>query len=363
MGPFSPPRLPLSLPWEALVPAIGRASAAIARYDALLHGLVNPDILVTPLRNREAVLSSRIEGTQGTLQEVLEQEADPAAPATARTSDIREILNYRSATVEAVAALRDRPLSLNLIRNIHATLMAGVRGHDRARGEFRRVQNWIGPPGCTLDGATYVPPPPDRLMPLLDNLERYIHTEEKDPLVQLALVHAQFELIHPFLDGNGRTGRILIPLFLYEKHLLTTPAFYLSGQLEAHRERYYEGLRRVSEAADYLGWILFFLSSVVEQADADMRRIRKMTELYDEMKGELASGTRSQYVIKMLDTIFSLPIFSTPQFVETSRIPNASANRLLKLAESEGLLEVRRPGRGRRPTIWAFPALLEVVRD
>jgi len=354
--------LPPQLDWSALVPLVGRANAALARYDELLQGLVNPEILLTPLRTREAVLSSRIEGTWATLEEVLEEEADPGVADPPRRSDVREILNYRDAVRIAVKELEKRPISLNLIRRIHRTLLADARGGARAPGEFRRVQNYVGAAGAGIEAATYVPPPPNEVMPLLDNLEKYVHAVERDGVVQIGLIHAQFELIHPFLDGNGRVGRILIPLFLYTRELISRPAFYLSAYLEANRAEYYNRLARISSADDYQGWVEFFLTAVAKQAEADIGRVRTMWALYQRMKGLAVERTRSQYALAILDTLFAFPIFSTPQFVKESGIPAASAARLLNLLEEARVLRVVRPGRGRRPTLWAFPELLEIVQ-
>jgi Fic family protein len=235
--PFAPRRLPRGdLDWAELVPLIGRANRAIARYDGIVQGLVNPSVLLSPLAAREAVLSSMIEGTQTTLEELLEFEADPREHAGPRYDDIREVMNYRRAMSEAVEELARRPLSLNLLLRMHSTLMDSVRGRDKRRGEFRREQNWIGPPGTPIERAVYIPPSYSTLAELLDNLERYLHAEEKDRLVQAALIHGQFELIHPFLDGNGRVGRMLVPLFLFAAEVISTPAFYMSAYLEAHRD-------------------------------------------------------------------------------------------------------------------------------
>jgi len=360
--PFTPQTLPPVLDWERLVRSIGTANATLARYDGLLQGLVNPDILLAPLRTREAVLSSRIEGTQASLEEVMEHEADPGPEErTPRYADIQEIINYRTAILLAVDELQERPISLNLIRRIHGALMDSVRGHDKGRGNFRRVQNFIGAPGADLEAAAYIPPAPEKIMPLLDNLEKYIHVEERDPLVQTALVHAQFELVHPFVDGNGRVGRILIPLILYAKGLVGRPAFYMSSFLEANRDEYYDRLAAIPERGDYQEWVSFFLRGMIDQAREDIRRIRAMLQLYDQMKVVVAQRTRSQFGLQALDTLFTWPVFSTPQFSRHSGIPAASAARLLKELEGDALA-VTRPGRGRRPTLWTFPALLEIVR-
>lgn len=363
MTPFRPNRLPPEdLDWGGLVGRISEASAALARYDALLQTVVNPQMLLVPLLNREAVLSSRIEGTQASLDDVLEHEAAPSDVEPAKHADIREVINYREAVRLAVERMEERPISLNLVREVHGILMDSVRGHDKGRGDFRRTQNWIGPHGTTQAEATYMPPPPQEVLPLLDNLEKYIHTEERDAIVQVGLVHAQFELIHPFLDGNGRVGRMLIPLILYDKGRISRPAFYMSGYLERHRKEYYRRLQEISDSGSYQGWLAFFLRAVIEQATEDTARLKGMLDLYESMKQTLTGEIRTQYAIPVLDTLFAWPLFSTPQFSERSKVPHASAARLLKELEANGRLTVLRQGRGRRATIWMFPELLQFVR-
>jgi Fic family protein len=270
-------------------------------------------------------------------------------------------MNYRSAMSAAVEELAKRPLSLNLLLRIHSILMDSVRGRDKRRGEFRREQNWIGPPNTLLESATYVPPPYAALTGLLDNFERYLHVDERDRLVQVALVHGHFELIHPFLHGNGRVGRMLIPLFLFAAQVIFTPAFYMSAYLEAHRDEYYDRLRRLSRAGDVQGWIGFFLRAVIAQAEEDSQKARRILALYDQMKARIAELTRSQFAIRALDILFDHPIFSTPQFVNRSGVPKGSAVRILSALVNGGILRVIRPGLKRRPAIYAFSDLIEIV--
>jgi len=247
MKPYKTIKLPLtSVNWAEHVSLIGQANAELARFDGLLSGIVNPVVLLSPLTTQEAVLSSRIEGTQATLEEVLEYEADSRGKIeSSKNADIQEIINYRRAMGYAVEELKNRPLCLNLILELHRILLNSVRGRNKAPGEFRRIQNYIGPPGCSIKNATFVPPSVDLLPSSLDNWEKFLHYDEKDRLVPLAIAKAQFELIHPFLDGNGRIGRMLVPVFLYEKGLLSNPMFYLSAYLEEHRDIYYEKLRAI----------------------------------------------------------------------------------------------------------------------
>ena len=362
MKPFQPaPLPPLQLDWAALVTLVGEAHAALARYGGILQGLVNPEVLLSPLTRREAVLSSRIEGTQASLEDVLEFEADPRAEETAKYADVVEIINYRTAMIAAVDELKKRPLSLNLIKRLYFLLMDSVRGWDKGRGEFRKTQNYIAQPGTPAEQATYVPPEPLALPPLLDNFEKYIHREERDVLVQLALVHAQFELIHPFLDGNGRVGRLLIPLFLLEKGLISSPAFFMSAYLEANRSEYYSRLQGISRNGDFQSWVAFFLKAVAEQGKDDATRAKAIQALYEHMKQRTVELTRSQFAIQTLDTLFNHPIFSAPQFGQQSKIPKPSANRILTALKNGKVLRVIRPGLGKRPTIFAFSELLRLV--
>lgn len=362
MKTFVPHPLPRDcLDWAQLVPLIARANRAIARYDGIVQGLVNPTVLLSPLAAREAVLSSMIEGTQTTLEELLEFEADPREDSRPRDDDVREVMNYRRAMSATVEELARRPLSLNLLLRIHFILMDSVRGRDKRRGEFRKEQNWIGPANTPLEMAVYVPPPPAVLAELLDNFERYLHAEERDSLVQAALIHGQFELLHPFLDGNGRAGRMLIPLFLFAADVISVPAFYMSAYLEAHRDEYYERLRRLSREDDVQGWVGFFLRAIIAQAEEDGAKARLILALYDRMKQRVAELTRSQFAIRALDVLFDHPIFSTPQFVARSGVPKGSAVRILNTLTNGDILRVIRPGLKRRPAIYGFPELIQIA--
>jgi Fic family protein len=363
MRPYGAESLPItSIDWAAHVPLIGQANAALARYDGMLQSIVNPAVMLSPLTAQEAVLSSRIEGTQVSVEEVLEYEADPQEGLEpSKSADIQEIINYRRAMGTAVERLRERPLCLNLLRELHAILLDSVRGRNKAPGEFRRSQNYIGAPGAPVELATFVPPSPERVLPALDNWEKYLHYEEKDRLVQLAVVKAQFEIIHPFLDGNGRLGRMLIPLFLFSRGLLSSPMFYLSAYLEEHRDVYLERLLGISRDGDWNSWVSFFLTAVVEQAAVNTSKTREILALYERMKAEVPTVIRSQYAVQAIDALFDRPIFRIAHFIQRSGIPAASARRILNALRERGHIEDLRSGRGRRAFILIFPELIRIT--
>lgn len=354
--------LPPDLDWVSLVSLIGSANAALARYDGLLQGIVNPEILLAPLTLQEAVLSSRIEGTQASLSEVLKHEAGEQYEEL-KEQDIQEIVNYRKALVVGEERLKERPLSLNLIKEVHNVLLDSVRGHNRGRGEFRRIQNWIGPPGCSIEQATYVPPDPSRLMAYLDAWEKYIHHEEKDTLVQLAILHAQFEIIHPFLDGNGRIGRVLIPLFLTEKRVLSRPMFYLSAYLEAKRDQYYAGLRGITVDGNWRAWVEFFLQAIIRQAKENTDKAIRIQNLYNVMKQNVVDTTRSQYALATLDALFARPIFKPADFIEQSGVPKRTAATILGQLEDKGIIKEMRKATGRRSAAYIFTDLIDIVEE
>jgi len=358
MKPYVPQSLPLTdLDLARLIRKIGPANAALARYDGLLQSVINPRVMLSPLTNREAVLSSRIEGTQATVDEVLEYEAGMEFEG-AKVQDITEIVNYRKALILGKETLADRPLTLSLIRSMHAVLMNSVRGADKSPGQFRVNQNWLGPEGCEIDEATFVPPSPLQLLDHLEAFERYLAIDDIDALVQVAVVHAQFELIHPFKDGNGRIGRLLIPLFLYQKRTLATPMFYLSEYLESHRELYYARLRGISQEGDWTAWLEFFLDAIVQQARSNTERVRGILKLYDQMKQRVAELTRSQYALQVLDVLFDRPIFQSSDFVQRSGIPQQSASRFLRSLRNDNVLHTLREASGRQPAVLAFRELL-----
>ncbi|MCK5229040.1 MAG: Fic family protein [Desulfobulbaceae bacterium] len=354
---------PTIIDWPQLIPLIGPASAALARYDGTLSAIPNAAILLSPLTTQEAVLSSKIEGTQATMQEVLEFEAEDQSKniSSERKADINEVLNYRRAMWYAVELLQELPLCLRVIKGAHRVLLDGVRGYGKSPGEYRRVPNWIGPPGCQMEDAKFVPISADRLPNAMNAFERYIHEDAPDRLVQLAIIHAEFEALHPFLDGNGRLGRMCVPLFMYKKGLIHSPMFYISAFFERNRDEYYERLLAISRDDNWTGWCKFFLQAIEAQAHENLEKASEILKLYEAKKTQVVEITHSQYAIHTLDYIFSRPIFKSTDFTGNTEVPEPTAKRILKLLRDNGILITFREGSGRRAAIYAFKELLNVA--
>ncbi len=354
---------PQQLDWSRLIPLLGPAAAALARYDAMLLAIPNAAVLLSPMTTQEAVLSSRIEGTQATMGEVLEYEAADGSSdiSDEKRADIEEVINYRQAMREAVNLLKELPLCNRLIWKLHEILLAGVRGHDKARGEFRTIQNYIGIYGRPVEEARFVPIAPEHLPDGMGIWERFVNDSHADALVQLALVHAEFESLHPFLDGNGRLGRILIPLFLFSKGLLREPMFYLSEYLEANRQEYYDRLLGVSQSDDWTGWCVFFLQAVERQARTNETKAKAILDLYEAKKRWIVGATHSQHAIAALDFMFNSPIFKSTDFRDGSDMPSTSAKRLLGLLKETDMLTTVREAAGSQPAVYAFAELLNIA--
>lgn len=368
---MSPPRYrpdfypPDSLDWPALLPLIGRAQRAIAGYEGVLHGVPNPDVLLSPLSVQEAVLSSRIEGTQSSLSEVLALGAngdvsDEAAPTK---RDAQEVLHYRIALLVATELMERLPLSQRVVRQAHEVLMRGTRGRTADLGSFRRIQNWIGPPGSTEETATLVTCPVPEIPDAMAAWERYLHEETPDALVQLGVAHVWFEAIHPFLDGNGRLGRLMVPLFLMAKGLLQRPNFYLSEYLERFREGYYRNLLSAQSGGDWAPWLRFFLTALEKQAVANTEKARRILALYTARKDWVARTTRSQHAVRSLDFMFGQPVFRTSEFVAKSGVPRPTALRILRVLRDHRMLREVAPARGRHPAVLAFGELIEIAES
>ncbi len=362
MEPCIPDKLPIDeLDWRAILPKVGKANAALARYDGMLQTLPNPAILLSPMTANEAVLSSKIEGTQATLDEVLEADAG-IATSELRKGDIEEISNYRSAVGIAEAALEERDITLSLIREVHQRLLQGVRGRDKAPGQFREDQNWIGRRGDPIERARFVPPNPVVLKTELSNWEAYLALQDEDPILQTAIAHAQFEILHPFKDGNGRIGRMLIPLLLYKRNTLSRPMFYMSEYLEDHREEYYDGLLAITERGAWQNWIDFFVDAMIIQAESNLEKVRLIRNLYDETQRRVVNITHSQFSMATVNALFERPVISSTMFADSAGFNNrVTANNMLRQLEADSVITRIREGGGRTPAVYAFLELVNIA--
>ncbi|MDL2307555.1 Fic family protein [Desulfovibrio sp. OttesenSCG-928-C06] len=360
LGKFPPQNIDLAY----LSNITGQASIALGRYDGLLSAIPNADLLLSPLRTQEAVLSSSIEGTRVTMSEVLEIEAGAGAEGITQSKrdDTEEIINYREALYNCAEEISLRPISPQMIRMAHAMLMRGVRGKDKTPGEFRHEQNWIGTPHCAIAEAGFVPVAPEYLSSGMEAWSNYINSEQLlNPLIKLAIIHVEFEALHPFLDGNGRLGRMLIPLYLFQEKILANPSFYMSAYLEKYREEYQDRMRRVSSHDEWTQWIEFFVKGIGIQAEENTLKARKILALYNEMKDKILNATHSQYASRALDFIFRWVFFSTNHFCSYSKIPNSSARNILKQLSDAGIIDIFSRGAGRRPSFFWFRQLRDIV--
>ena len=352
---------PRDIDWKRLVPRLNPTATAVARYDGMLAAVPNPAILLSPLTTQEAVLSSKIEGTQATMGEVLEFEAGGEARSAERREDIREIQNYRSAMRKAATSLKSLPLCGRILLEAHRALLASVRGQSKTPGAYRKVANWIGREGSTIETARFVPPSPDRIGDLMAAWERYAHAEVEDRLVQVAILHAEFEAIHPFADGNGRLGRMIVPLHLWQTKQISKPMFYVSAYLEARRQAYYDRLLAVSRDGDWTGWCEFFLDGLKAQAEENTKKTKAILDLHTAMPDRLAEVTRSQHASKALAWIFHKPVFRGSDFVRDSKIPRPTAHRFLSVLREAKVLKELKPARGQQTAVFAFPELVNIV--
>ncbi len=333
-----PPDPPLEMD-DGMRRLLSRADRALGRLDGVAAVLPNPDLFVAMYVRHEAVLSSQIEGTQSTLGDVLEFEA--AGRRESRPTDVEEVVNYVGALNYGLERLNGFPLCLRLLREIHERLLEGVRGRHRTPGEFRTSQNWLGPEGCLLPEADYIPPPPHEMKDALGNLERFLHDEGSFPvLIQCAIAHAQFETIHPFLDGNGRVGRLLITLLLCQRGVLDRPLLYLSYYLKAHRAMYYDRLTAIRNDGDWEGWVRFFLRGVCETSEsaiATARNILALREAHRERVGREYTG--SAYGLRLLDYLCKRPLLTIGMAREELDCAYTTASKLMERFVGLGILK------------------------
>ena len=348
MVPYMAKKLPFKeeINYNKITKQLLFANSSVSKFDGMLEeATISKELFLNPLTKKEAVLSSKIEGTQATLTEFLEIEVeDGKTTSTSKYDDFVEILNYNKAIAYAEEELNDKnKITLWMIRNIHKILLDGARGKDKNPGEFRNDQNWIGKPGSTIEEATFIPVSPEMLIDNLENLENYISKyDEQSALVQAAIIHAQFEKIHPFKDGNGRIGRMLIPLFLYYKNVMSRPVLYVSEFLEENREEYYYKLNKIDEEDGWIEWILFFLRAVETQSNKNIEKIKKLQNLYEDYKTIINEILNTKNSIYILDALFQHPICKSNTIFETvskkTNIDSSTIDRYLKKLVEKGIL-------------------------
>jgi Fic family protein len=348
---FVPNALPpaLAIDWE-LAGLLVKATAAMHELAGLASNLPNPQLFIRPLIRREAVLSSRIEGTQTEIAELYAYEAGqlslPGMETAPPEAELREVLNYVKALEYGLERIQSLPVSLRLIRETHARLMDGVRGGHATPGEFRTSQNWIGRPGSTLSQATFVPPPVEEMRTALNDLEQYFHAEHEYPLlVALALIHYQFEVIHPFGDGNGRIGRLLIALLLVHWGMLPQPLLYLSAYFERNRAEYVERLVAVAQRGEWREWIAFFLMGVLTEAQDTVDRARRLQALRENWRSRILEKSRSMVALRLLDQLFVTPIITVAQVERQLDVVNRTARLNVLNFVGLGILEFASEGK------------------
>lgn len=339
---------------DELIRALSAADRALARLDGVASVLPNPDLFVAMYVRHEAVLSSQIEGTQSTLEDILEFEVDAREEGHPR--DVEEVVNYVHAMNYGLERLISLPLSLRLIREIHEKLLSGVRGANRSPGEFRRIQNWIGPEGASIEKAAFVPPPVPQMHEALDDFEHFLHDRETlPPLVHCAVAHAQFETIHPFLDGNGRVGRLLIAFLMCERGVLERPLLYLSVYLRARRAEYYDRLMAVRNNGDWEGWVKFFLRGVEEVAESATRTARAILDLREHHRALLESSVNG---FRLLDYLFRQPVLNIRMAEAHLGTSFVTASSTMALLVEKGVL--RESTGQKRNRLYRFDGLLDL---
>lgn len=345
-----PPKPALALDDPELLTLLSKADRALGRLDGSTDILPNPDLFVAMYVRKEAVLSSQIEGTQASLNDVLENEAH--APTHHAPADVDEVVNYVKAMNHGLERLSELPVSLRLIRDIHRELMTGVRGGDQNPGAFRTSQNWIGPPGCMLNDASFVPPPPAEIMKCMGDLENFIHSPEPMPvLIKVGLTHGQFETIHPFLDGNGRVGRLLITFLLCERDILNRPLLYLSHFFKQHREAYYEHLQRIRHYGEWEEWLKFFLRGVAEVSAEATETARRIVQLREHHRLIITRhfGRAAANATVLVENLYRQPIVTVTQVQHIIGQTYQSANRMVdRFVELSLLEEITGGSRNRR---------------
>jgi Fic family protein len=360
LGGFPPTNLDL----QALIIPLIDTAIALTRFDTMLRGLPNSELLLAPLRARDAVVSSRMEGTISTLEEVLrlEADADGTDASPIGRNDTIEVALYARALRQAEKQMADGyPLSEHLIRTAHRTLLSHGRGAEKRPGQFKTEQNYIG--DRRRKRIDFIPIAPEQLPPAMATLVQFIGEDKTQPILRTALAHAEFEALHPFEDGNGRVGRMLITLMLWNSGVLSAPHFFVSDYFERNKDEYIERLRGVSATGDWTGWCKFFLNALQSQAAENIDIVGRIQRLYEDMREMLRDVLKSRWSFDALNYVFANPIFRNNRFTRDSGIPKPTANNFTNRMVEAGVLQVLIPPAGRAPGLYAFPALLEIVQE
>ena len=356
---------PTELKYQLFIETLVKATDSIARYDQMLKTMHNSEILLAPLRNQEAVISSRMEGTISTMDEILKYEADNTNqeelnPANVR-SEVLETILYRRALTNAQLAMKDGyKLSSSFIKTLHQQLLFFGRGAKKSPGEFKREQNYLA--DKLKKNILFIPISPEKLLDGLDELFKYIEESKHPILIKTAMMHIEFEALHPFQDGNGRIGRMLITLLLWSKGVISEPHFYVSGYLEENKDEYMDTMRNVSETGEWETWCIFFLRAIENQAIRNLEIADRIRNLYEEMKIIFSEILSSKWSINALDFIFTNPIFRNNNFTSKSGIPAPTASRFTRLLLEKELIFTLEESSGRRPALYSFEPLMKLVR-
>jgi len=355
---------PEKLDYGIFISQIIKATDALARYDQMLKNLHNSEILLAPLRNQEAVISSRMEGTISTMDEILKYEADIGnddenSPNV--RSEVIETLLYRRALYSAQKSLESGyPLSQSLVKSIHQQLLSFGRGAQKSPGQLKKEQNFLA--DKLKREILFIPVSPEKLQDGLDNLFNYINNNDHEPIIKTAISHIEFEALHPFKDGNGRIGRMLITLLLWKYGIISTPHFYISGYFEENKDLYIDTMRRVSSHSEWEQWCSFFLQAIEKQALKNLIIAENIKNLYEDMKKVFSELLSSKWSVSALDYIFTNPVFRNNKFTANSGIPGPTAARFTRLLSDNGLIRTIEESSGRRAAMYSFEPLMELVR-
>lgn len=355
---------PQNLDYGKIVNTLLKATDALARYDQMLKNMHNSEILLAPLRNQEAVISSRMEGTISTMDEILKFEADSendSEEAKNVRSEVFETILYQRALLNGQRAMKDGyPLSQHLIKTLHQQLLSFGRGAQKSPGQYKTEQNYLA--DNIKQKVLFTPISPEKLNDGLEKLFTYIKDGSDPILIKTALMHLEFEALHPFQDGNGRIGRMLITLLLWSSGTISEPHFYVSGYMEEHKDEYIDTMRNVSENNNWEAWCIFFLNAIEKQAIRNLEIAERIKNLYEDMKPVFSDALSSKWSVNALDYIFTNPIFRNNRFTSKSGIPGPTAARFTRILLDKELLRTLEESSGRRPALYAFEPLLKLVR-